>query len=489
MAAAVERAEAAGVAVEVVVVLDRPDEATRTAVASSVAHLLPQAQMLASYFGDQAESRNEAISKASGDLVALIDGDDLIGESWLSEASKALESWGPRVVVHPSVCLMFEDQPMHPPVAWIIQDSRSRDFNFSMLAQQNAWPACVALYRSTALEFPFVATPNEEGFAAEDLHWNLTLLGAGVHHAPVPQTSYFYRIRGHQSNLRKGRPIRPVAVLRDSSLLRSLGRFEVSGKKPAVPVPLVKRKWFMSAVYEVLDLMKLLEDRLAPRRAKRRRDRDAATSRVAIASEAWFLKAVDAAARIEPRLATGMGHSYAMHQVTNQADPFSDLYWEFVDYLGSELDSLVIAEDDAHLPHGEMGVTMVTTASGSGRVATLGQKLAHLSDPHFSADRLIAVIVTQLTPATLKIHASSLAWRAMLRWGLAMSQSSEISVVISASDLRDDRYFLPEEVLRIREIVPFLSAIVVENQAMASILTEIYGVDENLVSVGIGEAG
>ena len=77
----------------------------------------------------------------------------------------------------------------------------------------------------------------------------------------------------------------------------------------------------------------------------------------------------------------------------------------------------------------------------------------------------------------------------MLRWGLAMSQSSEISVVISASDLRVDRYFLPEEVLRIREIVPFLSAIVVENQAMASILTEIYGVDENLVSVGIGEAG
>lgn len=77
----------------------------------------------------------------------------------------------------------------------------------------------------------------------------------------------------------------------------------------------------------------------------------------------------------------------------------------------------------------------------------------------------------------------------MLRWGLAMSQSSEISVVISASDLRDDRYFLPEEVLRIREIVPFLSAIVVENQAMATMLTEIYGVDENLVSVGIGEAG
>ena len=483
VAAAVDQAAADGVDTEVLLVLDRPDDATRAMVRRSAGLVLPTATISESDHGDQAGSRNEAIAAASHGLVALMDGDDLMGKQWLSGASRALTLWGPGVVVHPSLCLMFRDQPTSSPTAWIIQDSRSPDFNFSMLAQQNAWPACVALYRETAVAVPFVKTPNAEGFAAEDLHWNLTLLGKGIHHAPAPQTSYFYRIRGHGSNVRKGRPIRPVTVLRDPEILRSLGRFEASGTTPAPRTQAQEQGWFHRAGLELLALSTLPERRLIQRLTQRRKDESSRPDQASVLTEPWFLADVDGAARIEPRLATAMGHNYLMGHVTNQADPFSDLYWEFVDFLGVDQQHLVIGDDAASIDQRAGDAMILTSGAGVGRVAVLGKKLVSLNDPHFSADRLVALLVTQLTPATLSIYASSTAWGALLRWGLSMSQSTKITVVIRTRDLGDSGRLNPVEALRIREVADFCHAVVTETPVLAALLTEVYGIDEGLVSV------
>ena len=483
MAAAIANAEQAGLVVETLLILDRPDESTEATVRSSAADAVPNATIVVTDHGDQAGSRNDGIARASHELVALIDGDDLIGENWIRELSAKLTLWGSKVVVHPAVCLMFEDEPANPPVAWLIQDSRDPSFNFSMLAQQNAWPACVALHRSTARQHPFVATPNAEGFAAEDLHWNLTLLGEGIHHAPVPHTSYCYRIRGHASNIRKGRPIRPVSVLRDPRILKSLGRFVPSGTRPSEVSDAPQDAWHHAAIRELAVIARGVERRVVPSLVQARQHRREKTALPSIASQKWFVEHLDAACAIEPRLATGMAHDYRMHQVTNQPDPFSDLYWEFVDYLGPDARHLVISSDPKHLIGGAETSVVLTSGSGEGPAGRLGAKLEALRDPHFSADRLIAVIVTQLTPASVTICGSGPAWNALLRWGLAMSQASTLSLAFHDDDATPLGRMLPHEAQRIREVARYLDHVEVANTAQANHLIEVFGIESNVIRV------
>ncbi len=483
VATAVSKAETAGIGIETLLILDRPDERTEATVRSSAAAVLPQATIVVTDHGDQAGSRNDGIARASHELVALIDGDDLIGENWVVELSAKLTMWGPEVVAHPAVCLMFEDEPRNPPVAWLIQDSRDPSFNFSMLAQQNAWPACVALHRSTARRFPFIATPNSEGFAAEDLHWNLILLGAGIHHAVIPETSYCYRIRGHANNVRKGRPIRPVSVLRETQLLKSLGRFEPSGAMMPSPAAPPQRAWHSEAFRELAVIARGVERRVAPSLLSARQKRRDQAARPPIASKRWFLNHLDAASEIEPRLATGLAHDYQMHQVTNQPDAFSDLYWEFVDYLGTDIHHLVIASDPEHVLGDSDATVLLTTGSGSGVASRLGAKLEALCDPHFSADRLLSVVVTQLTPASVTICGSATAWKALLRWGLAMSQASEINVAFHELDISEGVRLLPLEAQRIREVSNHLTRIEVATAAQAHHVVDVFGIPAELVTV------
>lgn len=498
IAASREFAEREGLEVEVILILDRPDVQTLSTVKSCSAHMGLDAKLIETDHGDQAGSRNEAIAAATGTLVALIDGDDLIAPSWIYKAARSLEAWGPRVCVHPSVCFMFEDELSTTPVAWLIQDSRDPDFNFSMLVQQNAWPACVALHRETALKHPFEFTPNSEGFAAEDLHWNLTLLAEGIHHAPVPETSYAYRIRGHRGNVRKGRPIRPVSLLRDKTAMASLGKFAPSGMIPLPPTeptaPTAPRapSWFSSAAREVVALARGLERRLRPGRTARRIQRRLSKSllrqslppcdRVAISREAWFIADVDEFSLYEPRIATAMAHDYCMRQVSNQANLFSDLYWEVVDSLDPNRDTLLIAEGAEDVPPDWNGNTVFTSSRAPGSRGALGAKFEALGDAHFNAERLLSVIVTQLTPRKLVISGSRAGWRALLQWGLAISQETQIDVVAKVDLGEDELHLTPEEALRIHEVTAMMNKVLVASDTTASLLVEVYGLDPQLVA-------
>ena len=185
---AVGVARADGVTVEVLVVLDAPDPATREAF--SEAEQLGCRVIEVSY-GDQGPVRNEAASRASGRYVAFLDADDLWSENWLAEAYRMCESDPGRVIAHPAVNWFFGGTNY----VYFLTDQTDPGFDPAYLRVANYWDtlclAPVAAYR----DIPFLTRDLAEGFAYEDWHWNMETVAAGFVHRVAPDTLHFKRRR------------------------------------------------------------------------------------------------------------------------------------------------------------------------------------------------------------------------------------------------------------------------------------------------------
>ena len=104
VARAVEVAAAAGHTCETVAVVDRGDEATLRALR----RLDTSPCVETCEFGDPALARNFGVEQAAGAFVAFLDGDDLMGETWLKVAAASLRAReGRDVVAHPRMNYVF----------------------------------------------------------------------------------------------------------------------------------------------------------------------------------------------------------------------------------------------------------------------------------------------------------------------------------------------------------------------------------------------
>lgn len=193
-AAIAHAVDALGIAVEVIVVLDRADAVTRAVLEPAFG---AAARVLRTDEGDPGQARNAGIAAARGTLAAFLDADDLWSENWLTEACRLVER-RPDCVAHSACNLVFG----HESALWWHIDSEGPLFDPGYLDWANYWDALslarTAIYRA----HPFRRNDLKLGFGHEDWHWNAVTIAAGIAHKPAPQTMHFKRRRqGSQMSL------------------------------------------------------------------------------------------------------------------------------------------------------------------------------------------------------------------------------------------------------------------------------------------------
>lgn len=182
-------ARAEGVEIEFVVVLDRIDSFTRDIVLQHPA-LDGSEVIVETDVGDPSLSRNAGIARSSGELVAIIDGDDLISRGYFVEHLKQAVALGPRHIVHPEIVVSFG---MYNAFNWQL-DQSSAYFDEGVLLTTNPWVSAVFAYREVFETVPYVAChPRQTGFGYEDWYWNCETIARGYVHRLAWGTAYFYR--------------------------------------------------------------------------------------------------------------------------------------------------------------------------------------------------------------------------------------------------------------------------------------------------------
>jgi glycosyltransferase involved in cell wall biosynthesis len=201
---AVKKAEDAGLTVEIVSVLDRPDPTTRE-VFERFANEQRNIRLMDVDHGDPGLSRNSGVSAAQGAWIALLDADDLWCSNWLSDAYRAAESDGRQVAWHPEVNVYFGINPH----IFTHVDMEDPSYEHAGLALYNYWTSLCLAPRSLFLEVPYRGSALNQQIGYEDWTWNMDVVASGALHKIVPGTGHAIRMK-------------EVSVLRQTNAMRSL---------------------------------------------------------------------------------------------------------------------------------------------------------------------------------------------------------------------------------------------------------------------------
>lgn len=202
-----------GIQVELVCVLDAPDEDTRSIVMGH-REVGPYDTVLVVQSADAGTNRNVGVGFARADFVGMVDGDDYVSEAWIKRAYELVKAHGASVAVHPEYVVSFGTR--HSLTKLI--DQRYDDFPLAACMTSHPWVCTVLAHRVLFEMTPYQPTSSHEtGFGYEDWHWNLEVLSKGVVHILAPETALYYRRK-------------PVSVLSQElkrmSLVRSSAFFE-----------------------------------------------------------------------------------------------------------------------------------------------------------------------------------------------------------------------------------------------------------------------
>ncbi|HEU0222192.1 MAG TPA: glycosyltransferase family A protein, partial [Paracoccaceae bacterium] len=184
------RARAAGLALELVAVADRPDEATLAVLASFGDEIDRRLEV---DFGDLGRSRPYGIAAASHDWVFMHDGDDLFSSNWYEAFFRAAAEGriDERTVYHTEIFARFgELYDLRRLVA--SDDPRFHPF---FLASEWYYSNKAVLNRRLLAEFPLPQNSIRTGIGNEDWTWSCDTIHGGVRHGLLPETACFYRVK------------------------------------------------------------------------------------------------------------------------------------------------------------------------------------------------------------------------------------------------------------------------------------------------------
>lgn len=180
-----------GVSVEVLVVLDRPTDATRGYL--DQCGLVDRIEEIDA--GDVAEGRNHGMRCAHGRYVTVIDGDDLVSVNWFTAGMAFLGAASPTTIAHPEYTIRFGDRS----VVWRKQAQEDPDFHLDSVLWSNPWDVTCLALRALFIEHPYLPAQAFRGWGYEDHHWHCETIAAGCRHAVVPETVLFVRGKAHGS--------------------------------------------------------------------------------------------------------------------------------------------------------------------------------------------------------------------------------------------------------------------------------------------------
>jgi glycosyltransferase involved in cell wall biosynthesis len=226
----VRHAEGYGLSCEVLVVLDRPDAATRDYFMKHQ----PDVRLLEVDYGDTGPARNHGAREARGRYVSFIDGDDLYCEQWLYRAYRQAEACaGMDAVFHAEYMVFFESEHLIRRHISTLQP----EFSVLNLLEYWHWSAVNLLERDLALRYPFHECPSNSGFGFEDWHWFCELIAAGAEIIPVEQTCLFYRKRQNSRCSEHNGTVIPPSRLFDLDVLRRRVAQDARQRSRNAPAP------------------------------------------------------------------------------------------------------------------------------------------------------------------------------------------------------------------------------------------------------------
>ena len=143
-------------------------------------------------FGNPADNRNDAVKKARGEYITLMDGDDLISKNWLLSAFRLLQEQDKPTVLRPAAHAQFgyEDESV---TVWLMRDSSSQDTDAIQMSYWNLWTNALFTTRDILINNPYKASVN--GFGFEDYLLNADMRAKGIAQVTVPETVLWYRNR------------------------------------------------------------------------------------------------------------------------------------------------------------------------------------------------------------------------------------------------------------------------------------------------------
>lgn len=217
-----------GLLTEVIIVLDRPNQATTNYFSADAGSDILK---LKADFGDPGLSRNYGIAHSSGRYIAVLDADNLIARNWLHDTFRYLDDKEKEVVAHPEYQMLFENENL------VFRQISSTDpeFSISNTIEYNYWDTVCVTKKDIFLKHPYEETTGGRGFGFEDWHWNCQTLADGIEHHVVPNTVHFMRMKKSGSNFRyhvgTSRIVRPSRLFEPAIFSRLLGSEQQRGKR------------------------------------------------------------------------------------------------------------------------------------------------------------------------------------------------------------------------------------------------------------------
>jgi glycosyltransferase involved in cell wall biosynthesis len=212
----------AGLSTEVILVADRPDQATRMVIeAWSV--WLTRIELVD--YGNLGSSRMHGIDRASGDFLCFLDGDDLWQPEWPSRAyATALNEHGCRdTIYHTEIFATFGTE------CSLREQIASDDLLFHPNHLVGSWHYCNNLFasRDIFIRYPIRPYDHDRGYGSEDWHWSCETCNAGVRRSWIPRTVYFYRRDPNRSSLGKTAwlAIRETELFRTDPIITTYSEF------------------------------------------------------------------------------------------------------------------------------------------------------------------------------------------------------------------------------------------------------------------------
>lgn len=170
-------------------------------------------------FGNPSDNRNSAIKLAKGTYIALMDGDDLISESWLSSAYQLIKQQASPTILRPAAHIQFgyDEENL---TAWFMRDSSSREADAIQMAYWNLWTNVLFAPKKVLLENPYREAGH--GFGFEDYLFNADTRAKNIAHIVVPETALFYRRRAFSVTTSHMGTILGYSNLFDISFMKSI---------------------------------------------------------------------------------------------------------------------------------------------------------------------------------------------------------------------------------------------------------------------------
>jgi glycosyltransferase involved in cell wall biosynthesis len=464
---AIGRAAEAGLAVQLVIVMDRIDQETRRVLD---AHLFASESSVADVIrldvdnGDLGASRNDGIAQCSARFIAIMDGDNLISSNWLVDGVETLSSHTGPAIAHVELIVSFGDRR----TLWTQLASTDPSFDPSLLAVVNYWDSSAIAGREVFEAVPYPVLPPGDGYGPEDWAWNLATVHAGIDHIQIPQAAMFYRARrgslltAHGANLlpQSGFLSDPVRgrVYGDSAAFEpepSLSR-RFGGSLPAtVQRPLsIAQRATRSVLRPWIHGARRVAGRISPRRPA--------------AVPAWLWPEWREANLLEPAVPFLRAETFDSYHLWGS--PWSDwereraaAYWRILAKLGGAVDYLFVAPwvktgggdrvllqyiDAVRRIEPDARVALITTEKdASTRLSDLDEDVIVVEmrdymsvrvDREWLVSRLLPQLLTQCPPRTMHLFNSTVGYDVVERYGRLLARTTSIFLSTFVMDRTPD---------------------------------------------------